>query len=237
MKRLVVGGKGPDERSTGRIRAGWIAAVGTVAWLASAAPAMAQRGVGGDVGVARMAQAPEVVALEGKLVEIKTGPCENRVDDPRWAPIGTHIILESSDGKRRNVHLGPAGAVAEMVKKLTTDQKVVVHAFRTDAMPENHYVAQRIAVGEEQIELRDAGLRPVWAGGGKGARGGQGAGQGRNAAQFQGRGAGRGRGPGAPGLGAGAGRGTGRGPAGAGQGRGPGGGRGPGAGRGAGRAW
>ena len=236
-ERVVVGGKRLCKRYAGPMVAGWIAAVGAVAWLASAAPAMAQRGVGGDVGVARMAQPPEVVVLEGKLVEIKTGPCENRVDDPRQAPIGTHIILESSEGKRLNVHLGPARAVAEMVKKLATDQKLVVHAFRTDAMPEQQYVAQRIVAGDNQLELRDAAFRPVWSGGGQAARGGQGGGQGRNAAGFQGRGPGQGRGATGPAWGAGDGRGAGRGPAAGGQGRGPGGGRGPGAGRGAGRAW
>lgn len=242
-RRLIVGRGGPNERSAGRIGAGMLAAIGAVAWLTSAAPAMAQRGVGGDVGVARMAQPPAVVVLEGKLVEIKTGPCENRVDDPRRAPIGTHIILESSEGKRLNVHLGPARAVAEIVKQLATDQKLAVHAFRTDALPADHFVAQRIVAGEKSLELRDAALRPVWAGGGQAARGGagggQGPGQGRNAAQFQGRGTGQGGGPAGPGWGAGGGRspGAGRGAAGRGPGRGPGGGRGPGAGQGAGRGW
>ena len=88
--------------------------------------AYAQKGVGDSTGIARQAVKPEVVSLSGKLIEIRTGLCESSTG---LSPVGTHIILETADGKKLNVHLGPAVAVADMVAKLTVGHEVAVKAF------------------------------------------------------------------------------------------------------------
>jgi hypothetical protein len=123
--------------------------------------AFAQKGMGERSGVARQAVKPEIVRLSGKLVEVKTGPCEKTTGR---APVGTHILLENKKGETLNIHLGPEAAMADTVAKLSVGKKVTVKAFRTDKMPEGHYTAQSLTFGKTTVELRDARLRPVWAG-------------------------------------------------------------------------
>jgi predicted Fe-Mo cluster-binding NifX family protein len=172
---------------------GFVGVLCTYLGLASAA--LAQKGVGDLSGVASQPVQPEVVSFSGKIVEIKTDPCESTTGR---SPVGTHIILEIAPKEQFNIHLGPAAAVADTVAKLAVGQPLAVRAFRTEKMKENHYVAQTLTFGKTTVELRDAGLRPVWAASSGGPRG-PAAGQ---------TGPGRGRGPGW-GRGAGLGLGTG----------------------------
>jgi len=130
--------------------------------LGLTSPALAQKGVGDLSGVASQATKPEVVSLSGKIVEVKTGPCESTTGR---SLIGTHVILETAEKELLNVHLGPAAAVADTVARLSVGQPLAVRAFRTEKMKEKHYVAQSLTFGKTTVELRDAGLRPVWAGG------------------------------------------------------------------------
>jgi hypothetical protein len=123
--------------------------------------AQGQRGMGESSGVARQSIKPEIVKLSGRLMEIKTGPCEKTTGR---SPIGTHLILETDKGDKLNIHLGPDTAVADTVAKLSIGQKLTVKAFRTEKMPENHYSAQSLTFDKTTVELRDAGLRPVWGG-------------------------------------------------------------------------
>ncbi len=174
-----------------------IVVAATVVLFAIAVPvARAQRGVGDPSGVASQAVKPKTVSLSGKLVEVKTGPCESTTG--RF-PVGTHIILETAPKQQLNIHLGPADAVADIVAKLSPGQALSVKAFRTEKMKENHYVAQSLTFGKTTVALRDAGLRPVWAGGNAVSRkpmawrGGRGRGYGWR------RGGGRGLAPAAPG--------------------------------------
>ncbi|NLF07846.1 MAG: hypothetical protein GX594_07690 [Pirellulaceae bacterium] len=127
-------------------------------WFAGAA--YAQKGMGDAEGVAQQTEKPECVSLTGKILEIKTGPCKSATGR---SPIGTHLILENSDEQKLNIHLGPADALAEIVKNLTIGQEITVKAFRTDKHKEHHYVAVLLTYGETTIELRDDSLRPVWA--------------------------------------------------------------------------
>jgi predicted Fe-Mo cluster-binding NifX family protein len=163
------------------------------ALLGFAAPmAHAQRGVADPTGVAQRPVKPETVALSGKIVEVRTGPCEFTTGR---SLIGTHLILETAEKEQLNVHLGPAGAVADVVSKLSEGQEIAVTAFRTEKMKEKHYVAQSLTLGKVTLELRGAGLRPIWAGGSVGSRGAMAgrAGLGRGRGSGWGRG-GRGRG-------------------------------------------
>jgi len=144
-----------------------------VAGLGLASPAFAQKGVGDTSGVARQATQPQVVSLTGKIVEVKTGPCESATGR---SPVGTHLLLQTPKGERLNIHLGPAEAVAEMVAKLSIGEQATVQAFRTEKMKEQHYVAKSLKQGDVAVELRDENLRPFWAQGP--GRGGQGRGWG-----------------------------------------------------------
>jgi hypothetical protein len=140
-----------------------LALASTVLSVVTIPVAYAQKGVGDQTGVARQPVQPQVVALSGKLVEIRIGLCEKTTGR---AAVGTHLFLETPDGKSLNIHLGPAAAVADIVAKLSTreNQDLTVKAFRTEKMPENHYVAQSLTFDANTIELRDKTLRPVWAG-------------------------------------------------------------------------
>lgn len=132
--------------------------------------AYAQKGIGDDVGVARAAVKPEVITLSGKVVGVETGPCKNTTGR---ALVGSHVNLKTPEGETLNVHLGPAGAVESVAGRLTADTEIEVRAFRTDAMKENHFVAQSFRIGDETVTLRDETLRPAWAGSrGRGPRGG-----------------------------------------------------------------
>jgi hypothetical protein len=59
--------------------------------------------------------------------------------------------------------LGPAAAVADLVAKLSVGQDLTVKAFRTEKLADGQYVAQTVTFGDNTVELRDQGLRPVWA--------------------------------------------------------------------------
>jgi hypothetical protein len=131
-----------------------------------AAKALAQKGMGDRTGVARQLVKPAIVTISGKVVEIRTGPCEKTTGR---SPIGTHILLKSPSGEQFNLHLGPQAAVANIVARLIVGEQVTAKAFRTEKMPQSHYTAQSLTVGETTEVLRDAGLRPVWAGPQRGA--------------------------------------------------------------------
>lgn len=161
-----------------------------------------QRGMGENVGVARQATRPEIVSVSGTVRELTIEPCQQTTGR---ALAGVHVLIE--DGERMwNVHLGPWAAVHFMAEQLDPGTPISVDGFRTKLMQPEHLVAQRVTInGAEPIELRDADLRPFWAGGGVGwyadapfwGRGrGAGMGGGRGPGRGRGAGGGRGRGPG-----------------------------------------
>ncbi len=181
-----------------------MAMLALVACALAAPAALAQRGVGGTEGVARKADLPEIVTLKGSVIKVETGPCENTTGQ---ALMGTHFLMKGPKSKTLNIHLGPTATVNFVAKELTEGRKVKVEAFRTKQMKKAHYVACVITCDGRAVTLRDAALRPAWAGGGIVADGpGQAArGVGRGVSTGRGMGAGRGRG----GYGAGRGRGQG----------------------------
>ena len=115
------------------------------------------------------------------------------------------LVVASFSGwlksKSLNVHLGPTAIVEFVAKELTEGKTVTVEAFRTEKMKKNHYVACTITCDGRAVAIRDAALRPAWAGGGRATDG-----QSWSANEF-----GRGRGPGWGRGGYGAGRGRGQG--------------------------
>jgi hypothetical protein len=171
-----------------RVALGMCAALG---WMASVA--FAQRGAGDPSGVARTGSQPEIVSLSGTVLEVKTEPCGNTTGR---STVGTHFLMKTAQGVTLNIHLGPAAMVESVAKELAADQAVQVRAFRTEKMPEGHYVAQQLSYNGRHTTLRDRSLQPVWASGaGRGAAGGA-AHTGAARGPGRGAGAGRGRGPG-----------------------------------------
>ncbi len=131
--------------------------------------AYAQKGVGDPTGVVRQGLNPPLTTLSGKVVSIDTHPCENTTG---YAPAGTHLIVEADDGTKYNVHIGPADAVASIVEPLTPGTPIEITAFRTSKLPENQYVATTLVPEDgKTVQLRDADLRPFWAGQGGFGRG------------------------------------------------------------------
>ncbi len=131
--------------------------------------AYAQKGIGDQIGVVRQGLTPPRTTLSGKVVSIDTHPCENTTG---YALVGTHLIVEADDGKTYNIHIGPTDAVASIVEALTPGTPVEITAFRTSRLPENQYVATTLVPEDgETIQLRDANLRPFWAGQGGFGRG------------------------------------------------------------------
>lgn len=133
-----------------------------------AGPAVAQRGMGDPGGMARRAVKPPIVSVTGTVTEIKIGPCKQTTG--RSAE-GVHLLLRAADGRQINLHLGPSAALGDVIKAVSAGQTVTSDAFRTERMPQDAYVARVLTVGDRTFELRDAGLRPSWAGSGR--RGGR----------------------------------------------------------------
>jgi len=121
----------------------------------------AQRGMGDPTGIARRAVKPDVVQLDARVVSVETGPCAQTTGK---SSVGTHVIVKTSQGQEYNVHLGPAVMVREAAGLLVGGDSVRLKVFRTDAMPQGHYVCVEMASGDRTVVLRDGGLRPVWAG-------------------------------------------------------------------------
>ena len=120
--------------------------------------------------MARQPVKPAVQTIVGTLKEIKTGPWEHTTGR---SPIGTHLILQAEKATY-NLHLGPASEVKDVVATVRVGDKVEATAFRTERLPEEHYIAVSVKSGDKEIVLRADSLRPRWAGGGGGAAAGRG---------------------------------------------------------------
>ena len=142
--------------------------------------------MGEPTGVARQAVKPPIETMSGTIKDIKTDPCERTTGRSLE---GVHLIVQEADGKTINLHLGPAAALEDVLDQLSAGQQIAFEAFRTDAMPQDAYVAKSLKIGDTAFELRDENLRPKWA---IAAQGGRGGGSGMGG----GRGQGLGRGPG-----------------------------------------
>lgn len=129
-----------------------------VLWLAGAASA--QRGTGRPEGIARQKERSQIVTVRGTLKEIQTGPCEQTTGR---AKVGTHLILKSKDGTL-NVHVGATDEVKDIVSRARLGETVEAKVFRTEQMAADHCTAISLRLGDDEIVLRDAALRPTWAG-------------------------------------------------------------------------
>ena len=156
-----------------------------VALASLTAPAWAQRGTGEDAGIVRQGLSPDILTVTGTVADLKIEPCAMTTGR---SIVGAHILLATPDGTELNIHLGPATDLADLVADVQKGDSVTASVFRTDRLPADAYIARDLTIDDASYILRDASLRPVWAGGRAGTNGqGRGMGPGR----------GMGRGPGA----------------------------------------
>ncbi len=120
-----------------------------------------QKGLGDDTGMARTDDQPSITRLSGEVTEVKVGPCEHTTGK---AEIGFHLILQTEDGKKMNLHVGPADALKDVRDRISVGQTVGADVYRTPKMPADAYITKSLTLGEEVITIRDDNLRPVWAG-------------------------------------------------------------------------
>jgi len=123
----------------------------------------AQKGTGNNTGIARSNSVNEVIQISGELQKVVNETCTQTTG--RYSK-GTHLLVKTEAGETQplNVHLGPAREVTSMTDQLETGQEIQMKVFRTDNLPENQYVAKEFISKGKTYELRDAALRPFWAG-------------------------------------------------------------------------
>jgi len=149
---------GPTKAVLGR---GGLLFVPVCAVLLASSGAYAQKGMGDQTGVARQHLELPIVQLAGKIVSVETHPCEKTTGP---ATEGTHLIIEGTDGKQYNLHLGPANVVAPIIEPLQPGKQIEVVAFRTSKMPEDQYVVTTLRLEDGKVlAFRDSDLRPFWA--------------------------------------------------------------------------
>jgi hypothetical protein len=112
-------------------------------------------------GMSQRAIQPEITTLAGKILEIRTGPCEHTTGK---SLSGTHLIVKEN-GKKLNIHLGPEEAVGHVIDQLAIGSWVTFDIFHTERMPENAYIAKSLTFDDEIIRLRDDNLRHSWTSG------------------------------------------------------------------------
>lgn len=145
--------------------------------LYTAGLASAQRGMGDAAGVARQGNALPVQTFSGTVVSIEVGACEQTTGRSLQ---GVHLFVDTDAGERINLHLGPLFAVDHIVDQMGDGLDLSFDAFRTDALPEDAYIAKTLRFDGKTVSLRDDALRPSWAyGQARGMGGGQGRGYGR----------------------------------------------------------
>lgn len=141
-------------------RHGIILFVSTLIVLIWTATAPGQLGIGDNKGIVQQRLKPPLVRISGKLQQISTHPCENTTGK---AELGTHLILKDKHGRELNIHLGPAPAVSETVKRLKVGTKLDLVGFRTEKMAPNQYVTKTLFLDNHVIRLRNSELRPCWS--------------------------------------------------------------------------
>ncbi len=127
-----------------------------------------QKGIGEAEGLVRSGKSVTRLELAGAVDHLATHPCTHttgRADE------GTHLHLNTDDGRTLNIHLGPADAVAGLLPALEPGQRVSLDAFRTADLPDGQAVAITVRREGGEVMLRDPDtLKPVWSRSGRGPR-------------------------------------------------------------------
>jgi len=125
-------------------------------------PALAQKGVGDEVGIVRQGLRPALVKLSAEITSVEIHPCEKTTGP---SPQGAHLLAKSADGLEYNLHLGPADVLTRLTKHCRPGMQIEVLAFRTPKLNDNHYIVASIRLKENGVvfRLRDSNLRPQWS--------------------------------------------------------------------------
>ncbi len=127
----------------------------------TAPPLLAQRGMGDESGIAQWDTLPPTTQISGRVSDLKIAECKSTTGK---ADLGAHVFLDTDDGRTLNVHMGPYDVLESLVADLEDGTEVSATAFRTDAMPEDHYVAVTVNLAGTETTLRNPDtLRPTWS--------------------------------------------------------------------------
>jgi len=130
----------------------------------------AQKGVGNDTGVAAQGSFTETEQISGILKEVVTEPCTQTTG--RYSN-GTHLLVQTKQGtaKTLNLHLGPTKVVSDLTGQLSPGEDIQMEVYTTGDLPDHHFVVKAYTYDGETYEIRDASLRPFWAGNRRGRKG------------------------------------------------------------------
>jgi hypothetical protein len=129
-------------------------------------PVMAQKGTGESTGIARQGLKPNVLRFEGRIIKIKTGPCEKRNKTPQ--AIGSHLIVQTTGKQMLNLHVGPEQRIQMTLNELPKDKTLIFTAFKTDRLSQDAYILKTVELGKQVWVFRNNDLTPAWSrGGGK----------------------------------------------------------------------
>ena len=125
--------------------------------------ASAQKGVGNDTGIAARTSVNETKQISGILKEVVTEPCTQTTG--RYSN-GTHLLVRTKQGSTNmlNLHLGPTEVLSDQTGLLKTGQSLQLEVYCTDDLADYHYIVKEYTYKGETYEIRDASLRPFWAG-------------------------------------------------------------------------
>lgn len=102
----------------------------------------------------------ELVELHGMALNLSEGLCDHTTEDPIY---GMHLTVEIAEQQEvMYVHLGPVWAVSVWTEGIE-GQPVKLTAFRTEKLPENHFIAKELEWDGQKAVFRDGYLKPFWA--------------------------------------------------------------------------
>ena len=121
--------------------------------------AYAQKGMGTAEGSAQNDFPIDLVELHGVAQHVEEAPCANTLGK---STSGMHLTLLTTEEKEVNVHLGPTWAVSIWTEGIE-GHTVKLVVFRTQKLPENHFIAKELEWDDQKAVFRDGYLKPFWA--------------------------------------------------------------------------
>ena len=113
-----------------------------------------------EIGTTAVDIPVELVTLEGVVQSVEEAPCSYTTGT---ATTGMHLRVQRfSDGQLIQVHLGPVWAVSIWTEGILGQPAKLV-AFRTNKLPERHFIAKELAWDGQKAVFRDGYLKPFWA--------------------------------------------------------------------------
>ncbi len=121
--------------------------------------AYAQQGIGIPKGIAQKEIPIDLVELTGVAQRVEEAPCPYVLGK---SISGMHLTLITAEEQEINVHLGPVWAVSIWTEGIE-GQTVKLIAFRSQKLPDNHFIAKELEWDGQKAVFRDGYLKPFWA--------------------------------------------------------------------------